>query len=182
MRKKLGINPITLIDKDKSKLENFMGIFFLIIIFVWLAEILLYTLPINITIFPWPMTIQLINYVPLKIAGLVIIVIGFVIFIMAIINFGESWRVGIDENSPGDLITNGIFSFSRNPIFFYIDLYYIGTFLINGSYIFLVFAICVIIGLHVHILNEEKSLEKIYGQIYLDYKNKTGRYITLHKN
>ena len=30
----------------------------------------------------------------------------------------NSWRVGIDENNKTELITKGLFSYSRNPIFF----------------------------------------------------------------
>ncbi|MBI5184202.1 MAG: hypothetical protein HZA01_00525 [Nitrospinae bacterium] len=83
---------------------------------------------------------------------------------MALVSFRDSWRAGIDEKTQGELITTGIFAVSRNPIFIFIDLYFIGTFLINGALIFLIFAAVVIIGLHCQIIQEEKFLAKAYGQ------------------
>jgi len=33
------------------------------------------------------------------------------------ISFGKSFRVGIDPSRPGKLVTDGIFAYSRNPIY-----------------------------------------------------------------
>lgn len=111
-----------------------------------------------------------------KFIGAMLIIAGFVIFIWSLVSFGNAWRVGIDEKNPGGLVTGCIFAFSRNPIFIFIDLYFSGTFLINGSLIFLIFAVSVVAGLHYQILQEEKSLLKTYGQVYRDYCARVRRY------
>ena len=56
-------------------------------------------------------------------AGAWFVVAGVLILILALLSFGNSWRIGIDTRTPGQLVTTGIFAFSRNPIFVFMDLY-----------------------------------------------------------
>lgn len=37
--------------------------------------------------------------------------------VVAQIQMGASWRVGVPKDGPGALVTHGLFAFSRNPIF-----------------------------------------------------------------
>jgi protein-S-isoprenylcysteine O-methyltransferase Ste14 len=52
--------------------------------------------------------------------------IGLIIFLLALISFGKSRRVGIDKEKSNELITKGIFKYSRNPIFIFMDIYFVG--------------------------------------------------------
>jgi protein-S-isoprenylcysteine O-methyltransferase Ste14 len=119
----------------------------------------------------------LIDSVVLRLLGVILVTAGFVIFVWALGSFGSSWRIGIDEKAPGDLVTGGIFSVSRNPIFLFLDLYFIGTFLMNGALILLIFAVFIVLGLHYQIMQEERFLARNYGQAYRDYCSRTGRYL-----
>jgi protein-S-isoprenylcysteine O-methyltransferase Ste14 len=102
---------------------------------------------------------------------------GLVVFILAFFNFGDSWRVGVDYETPGALVTRGIFSLTRNPIYVFIDSWFIGAFLINGTLIFLVFAALAIAAQHWQILREEEFLTQRYGEAYARYRTKTPRYL-----
>jgi protein-S-isoprenylcysteine O-methyltransferase Ste14 len=124
-------------------------------------------------------TLVLLNSLPFQIVGCLLIGFGNFLFVWALISFGNSWRVGIDEKRAGTLVTGGVFVFSRNPIFVFLDLYFIGTFLINGTLVFLVFTGVTILGIHYQILQEEKFLAGKYGQTYQEYCSRTGRYISL---
>ncbi|TXT59134.1 MAG: conserved membrane protein of unknown function [Promethearchaeota archaeon] len=99
-----------------------------------------------------------------------------IIMWFGIFQMGKSWRIGIDDDDPGDLITEGIFQISRNPIFFGLDGILIVVFFLHPNLFFLVFTISFIIGIHIQILREENHLLKIYGQEYKEYKKKTSRY------
>jgi len=110
--------------------------------------------------------------------GVTLVTLGLVIFIFAFVSFGDSWRVGIDVRSPGALVTTGIFAASRNPIYVFLDLWFFGIFLINGTLIFLLFAVAAVALLHWQIRREEDFLLRLYGQPYQDYRAKTGRYVT----
>ena len=102
---------------------------------------------------------------------------GLLIFVCALISFGSSWRVGIDEEHSDRLVTGGIFAISRNPIFLFMDLYFAGTFLIFPNWFFLAFFILSAAGIHKQILNEEKFLRAKFGGAYDEYTRKTRRYL-----
>ncbi len=143
----------------------------------WLIEVLLHALHSAFRIFPWRLDSQLVSSFPVKSIGVGLVTLGLVLFGLAFVSFGDSWRVGLDVRTPGALVTNGVFAVSRNPIFVSLDLWFSGIFLINGTLIFLIFAVLAVAFLHWQILQEEKSLSKLYGQPYQDYCARTGRYL-----
>jgi len=143
---------------------------------VWMVEVLLYAFHSGFRIFPWPLDRQLVSSQPVKLIGVALVSLGLAIFAMAYVSFGDSWRVGFDVKSPGALVTGGIFSISRNPIYLSLDLWFIGIFLINGRLIFLIFATLAVAVMHWQIQQEEAFLSNLYGQPYRDYCARTGRY------
>ena len=120
---------------------------------------------------------SLINIIWTKFIGIMFCYIGLIIFLIALISFGKSWRIGIDENDSSELIINGMFKYSRNPIFLFMDLYFIGLMLIYPNIVFTLLAIGTIIGIHSQILREEKFLLNKFGERYIKYKSETRRYI-----
>ncbi|HKR60201.1 MAG TPA: isoprenylcysteine carboxylmethyltransferase family protein [Pyrinomonadaceae bacterium] len=143
---------------------------------VWIIEVLLYALHSGSHIFPAPLDTQLFASQLTKIIGVAVITVGFGIFILAFISFGDSWRVGFDMRTPGALVTSGIFAVTRNPIYLFINLWFLGIFLINGRLIFLIFTLLTVVAIHWQILQEEAFLRRLYGQAYHDYCARTGRY------
>ncbi len=109
--------------------------------------------------------------------GVILCILGLVLFLSSVISFGKSFRVGIDEDSPGALITAGVFAISRNPIYTAFGLILIGIFLIFPNWIILIYLILGIWLFNRQALLEEKSLIKIYGQEYINYCKKVRRYI-----
>jgi protein-S-isoprenylcysteine O-methyltransferase Ste14 len=160
----------------KRGVQQALELSFLFVLAAWLVEIFLYTQPGGARLFPAPFTALLVGFTPLKLVGTVLIVVGQIVFLLALLAFGDSWRVGIDKQSPGQLITGGVFAVTRNPIFLFVDLYFVGTFLINGTVIFLILAVLVVAGLHYQILQEEKFLIQTYDKAYRDYCARTRRY------
>lgn len=57
------------------------------------------------------------------------------------------------------------------------DLMYVGICLIYCNILTIVFTLFAIIMLHFQILQEEKFLEKAFGNEYIDYKKKVFRYL-----
>ena len=145
---------------------------------IWLAEILLHALHSSFHLFPVPLNIQLIDSVVAKVIGVVLITVGLIIFLLAYVSFGDSWRVGFDVKSPGALVTTGVFRYSRNPIYLFLDLWFLGTFLINGRLVFLIFAVLTAVVVHWQIFQEEAFLLRLYGKPYEDYCARTRRYFT----
>jgi len=121
----------------------------------------------------------IINHAGFKFAGSALLVSGVVIYAMALYSFRDSWRVGIDRERPGNLITTGIFRYSRNPIYISFDLVVLGTFLLQGRFVFLILFFCIAISLHIQILQEEKFLIQAYGDAFLSYRSKVARYFNI---
>ena len=167
------INPVAL-GVAKKGLPRLIELLFFPWFVLWMLALVWLALQPSSQLVPWiPLWSELL---PAQILGVLVILAGDALFVWALISFGNSWRIGIDEKSAGTLVTDGIFAFSRNPIFAFIDLYFLGTFLVNGSLVFLVFTVAAILALHYQILQEEKFLSDRYGQTYREYTTRAGRY------
>jgi protein-S-isoprenylcysteine O-methyltransferase Ste14 len=170
-----GIKPFVLGTGKKGLAATVEKLFFAGLL-VWSFEIVRHSVHWNTDTLP-VVDRYFFNVPAVQITGLVIAGLGLIIFLSALISFGSSWRVGIDKENPGNLITTGIFAFSRNPIFLFIDLFFIGVFLVYSNLFFLLALVIVIAGIHYQILQEEKFLGTQYGDAYVDYRNRVRRYI-----
>jgi protein-S-isoprenylcysteine O-methyltransferase Ste14 len=162
----------------KRGLRRMVELGFLVIFALWVTEILATTLALDWRIFPAPLQRRLQDSLSSQIAGVALVTAGGAIFILALVSFGASWRIGIDAKTPGGLVTTGMFALSRNPIFVFLDLYAFGTFLINGTLGFLIFALVLAAGIHYQILQEEGFLRRTYGTSYHYYCRRTARYFS----
>ena len=177
LRLRRNVNPIA-IGGGKQGLRLAFELISFGGLLVWMVELLLYAFHADFRIFPSPLDAQLLSSPAAKIVGAGISSLGLIVFAMAYVSFGDSWRVGFDVKNPGALVTSGVFSISRNPIYLFLDLWFIGTFLVNGTLIFLIFAGLAVAAMHWQIRQEESFLLNLYGQAYREYCRQTGRYVT----
>jgi protein-S-isoprenylcysteine O-methyltransferase Ste14 len=175
LRTQAGINPIA-IGRGKRGFQLFFEIYSFLGLVVWMIEILLRGFDTGFRIFPSSIDIQLIDSTAAKALGVLLVTLGFTILLWAFYSFGNSWRVGFDTKTPGALVTSGIFGLSRNPIYLFLDLWFVGVFLINGTLVFLIFALLALSHLHYQIIREERFMDELYGEPYRDYRSRTGRY------
>ena len=126
----------------------------------------------------WILEIDSSNYV-IKGIGLILVTIGFIIGILAFITMKNSWRIAIKYDQETELITNGIFRISRNPYFLSYDILFLGYIFYFPSIVLIILYLFLIIMFHFIILEEEKFLESKHEKLYLTYKNKVNRYLTL---
>lgn len=117
------------------------------------------------------------NSIILEIIGTFLIGIGLIFSTVASLNLGRSWRVGVDISEKTELVTSGIYKFSRNPYFLFYDMVLIGLSLSSQSILVIAFSVITIIMFHVLIIKEEKYLENMHGVNYRNYKKQTRRYI-----
>jgi protein-S-isoprenylcysteine O-methyltransferase Ste14 len=171
-----GINPIV-IGGGKKGLVRIVELLSFGGLVLWIIELLLYAVHADFHIFPAPLNQVLIVSQISRITGAILLFVGLLFFLGAFVSFGDSWRVGFDTKTPGKLVTGGIFAFSRNPIYVFLDLWFISVFLMNGRLIFLILAILTLMVIHWQILQEEAFLSKLYREPYHRYRSQTGRYI-----
>lgn len=108
--------------------------------------------------------------------GIVVTVVGVAVFVVAMVTMRDSWRAGIPAQDKTELVTAGIYRISRNPAFLGFDLLYIGLLISFFNYIHLAFVVFAVVMLHLQILQEERFLTVTFGEEYVEYKKRTGRY------
>ena len=109
--------------------------------------------------------------------GVLFCAAGLLLMLFSLISFGRSFRVGIDNEHPGKLITIGVFAFSRNPIYTAFGLVLFGQFLIFPNWIMLVYLVAGIALFHRQVLREVEFLKQHYGEAYLAYCRRVRRYL-----
>ena len=170
---------VFVLDSQMTKTQHLNGIFFIICFFIWIFESISYSLVLDLHIPLSNLDTLSIQHTGIKIAGAIVLVFGLIIYALALYSFHNSWRIGIDRESPGQLITNGVFKYSRNPIYVSLDLLVAGTFLLQGHFIFLLLFVAIAISLHIQILQEENFLNQAYGNSYFQYRSKVSRYLNI---
>jgi protein-S-isoprenylcysteine O-methyltransferase Ste14 len=109
--------------------------------------------------------------------GVLFCLVGMFALIWSLVSFGRSFRVGIDFLHPDMLITDGIFAFSRNPMYLAFAIILIGEFLILPNWITLVYVPAAVSMFHRQVLLEEEYLRAHYGHAYVYYCNRVRRYL-----
>ena len=89
----------------------------------------------------------------------------------------DSWRIGIDHEKKSELVTTGLFSVSRNPIFFGMLLSLVGLFLCLPTLFTSIFLVSGYLLIQIQIRLEEDYLRKEHGELYLTYLSKVRRLI-----
>lgn len=70
---------------------------------------------------------------PRRRAGLALMGAGLFGTLVAQVDLGRSWRIGVDPSEETDLVTTGAFAVVRNPIFTAMSLFAIGTAVAQGT-------------------------------------------------
>lgn len=108
--------------------------------------------------------------------GVVLGLSGALLFAMGVWAMRDSWRAGIPADDQTELITGGIYRYSRNPAFVGISLTHIAIVLIFFNWPLLICVIWALVMIHLLIIQEEIFLQTRFAASYADYKSKVGRY------
>lgn len=129
--------------------------------------------------FHWPTvsTQQFFHSEAIAWAGVLFCLAGLSLLLWTLVSFGRSFRVGIDQEHPDQLITTGSFAFSRNPIYVAFAMILLGQFLIFSNWILLIYLAAAAWLFHRQVLREEAFLKQHYGQNYAAYCRRVRRYL-----
>ena len=173
-----GIRAIAL-ARGKTGAQALLEAALVVALPIWAWEVAAYAWPLSLHVLPAPFDAVILEASAARWLGALAIAAAVGMFALSLAAFGDSWRVGIDRDSPGALVTAGVFAHSRNPIFVAMDLYALGTFLVTGRLVFLLYAVATLAALHWQILQEERFLEANYGSDYARYRHSVSRYLNL---
>ena len=112
-----------------------------------------------------------------RFTGFCIGMLGDLIFLISVLCMKDSWRAGIPDRDRTELVTDGIYAFSRNPAFLGFDLQYIGVLLMFCNLLTAAFTVFAVSMLHLQILQEERYLTAAFGPEYLQYRRHVLRYL-----
>lgn len=119
------------------------------------------------------------NHMPTgaRFTGFCLGLLGDLIFLTAVLQMKDSWRAGIPEKDKTELVTTGIYRFSRNPAFLGFDFMYLGVMLMYFNGLTLLFTLFAMVMLHLQIRQEETYLADTFGEEYRTYKTRVFRYL-----
>jgi protein-S-isoprenylcysteine O-methyltransferase Ste14 len=104
------------------------------------------------------------------IAGIAIAAPAFLLFVVARIELGRAFSV---QAKATTLVTTGVYSRIRNPIYIFGGIYILGFIIWMGRpWLLLIFAVMIPVQV-VRSRKEERVLMEKFGAAYLDYKQKT---------
>ena len=112
--------------------------------------------------------------------GCIIGFTGILITVIAQWQMGVSWRIGVDQSERTALISTGLYTKSRNPIYFGILLYWVGLVLTFPHIAMLACAAVSWFCIELIVRKiEEPYLEKVHGEAFAAYAARTKRYLPL---
>lgn len=170
---KTGVNPLTFSKSDDAhgyngKVFTFISLLEFVVVFIYAfkSEWYQYLLPF------WYLEHSYLQYI-----GWGLLLLSLVLVWVAQSQMANSWRIGIDEKNKSELVTNGLFSISRNPIFLGVMIANIGLFLIIPNAFTLLIISLSTVSINTQIRLEEAFLESSHGKDYQDYLNQVRRWL-----
>jgi protein-S-isoprenylcysteine O-methyltransferase Ste14 len=110
--------------------------------------------------------------------GAALALVGTAGALAAQLNMGSSWRVGVDEREQTALVTDGLFSWVRNPIFSFITLSALGLLLLVPNSLALLAGVLTGLGIELQVRAvEEPYLLRTHGADYARYAARVGRFM-----
>ena len=119
------------------------------------------------------------NHLPVgaRLTGFLVGLLGDGVFLLSVLCMKDSWRAGIPDKDKTELVTTGIYRYSRNPAFLGFDFMYLGVLLMYGNLLTLGFSVFAMVMLHLQILQEERYLVNTFGAPYQEYHRHVFRYL-----
>lgn len=122
----------------------------------------------NLGIFIYPFFIS-VSTVPICFwVGLGIYIFGIMLCLVSTVDFAKSNESGLNQN--------GIYRFSRNPMYLSYFFYFLGCVLMTQSWILLLILLVFQVSAHWIILSEERWCLNHFGQSYKNYLKEARRY------
>jgi protein-S-isoprenylcysteine O-methyltransferase Ste14 len=114
----------------------------------------------------------------LRVAGLVVVLVGILVSLVSQLALGDSWRIGVQHSEQTSLVTGGPYSLVRNPIFSSVMLTVIGFVLMAPSVLSVALFAVLVLGVETQVrLIEEPNLRQVHGVAYRLYTARVGRFV-----
>ncbi len=110
------------------------------------------------------------TWTTLRIAGAIVALAGYILFIVARLQLGESLSV---SPRAKQLVTHGLYARIRNPIYVFVGVMWLGLIVALRLYwLFVPFVLLLVLQL-IRVDREAKILQETFGEAYLHYRKQT---------
>jgi len=104
--------------------------------------------------------------------------LGFALTVVAQLQMGASWRIGVDASERTALVRGGVFARIRNPIYAGMLLALLGMWLLVPNALAPAALVATAFGLELHVRRvEEPYLLRVHGDAYRRYAGRVGRFV-----
>jgi protein-S-isoprenylcysteine O-methyltransferase Ste14 len=129
------------------------------------------------TLSGWPGGGLWFEHAPTHTVGAALAVVGIAGALVAQLDMGSSWRIGVDASETTELVTGGLFAWVRNPIFSFIWLSLLGFVLLVPSPVAGLAFVLTVAGIELQVRAvEEPYLRETHGEAYERYAAAVGRF------
>lgn len=108
--------------------------------------------------------------------------IGAAVVIVAQVQMGRAWRVGVREGDAPLFVSHGLFRFSRNPIFVGMILVSLSAAIVSATWWGWVALVLFIASCIVQVRIEEAHLEASFGDAYSTFRRQVPRWLGLARS
>ena len=155
------------VEKDNQQVPKLFHPPIIALVLLLISVFLHFVFPINKFI-----------YFPYSLTGVLLIVLGFKILIWGKFTFQRKGVELIPGSKSSNLIEDGPFKFTRNPMYLGFVLILVGISFIFGSISAFLAPIVFFLIIHFSFIPfEEKHMEKQFGKGYLDYKKRVRKWV-----
>ena len=168
-----GINPFVLGRGDSA--HDYIGKVFKLVFVLITVTVIIYS--VSSEAYNYLMPISWLKHPGIQVAGLVLLALSLIWTLIAQAQMGASWRIGIDAKHKTELVQEGIFRFSRNPIFFAMIVTLVGLFLVIPNAVTLLILVLGFVLIQIQVRLEEEYLATIHEEKYSEYMSKVRRWI-----
>ena len=116
------------------------------------------------------------NYIILERSSVILALLGFCIILIAYLSLGRYTKFGL-PNERTELITSGIYKYSRHPMYLGLFLLTISSCLYNPHWLTICLSVVAIFLHHKIVIAEEKFLANEFKEEWDNYKKSVRRYI-----
>jgi protein-S-isoprenylcysteine O-methyltransferase Ste14 len=105
-----------------------------------------------------------------RIAGAIVAVLGYILVVTSRIQLGKSFSIAPQAK---ELVTSGLYSRIRNPMYFFLDVMLIGLAVALHMYWLLIVVVVLLVMQTIRGRQEAAVLQQKFGPAYLDYRKHT---------
>ncbi len=170
VRRKIGRTPNL---RPKGTKEKLLWFGWTIVVLGWIGQPILLSQPTETWLERWPDPLHEVSLG----AGVTLLVLGYAATLWCYAAMGTAWRIGIDQTGSSELIQNGPYRKIRHPIYSFQFVMLLGAALLLPTLFSLSLLILHFVCASVKARDEERHLTHIFGEKYIAYQTRTGKFM-----